>query len=71
MTRWKKELRKHGVKLESDYSFMPYDIGAGPTLEAVFVKIDGDLIMLHQVFVVGDLYTWYGRNFEVVKQDFR
>lgn len=35
MNRFKKEIRKHGIKLESDYPFIPFN-----GLEAVIIHSD-------------------------------
>lgn len=37
MNRFKKELRKQGVKLENDYPWLPFDCGS-VTLESVCVN---------------------------------
>lgn len=36
MTRYDKELRKHGVKLEADYPWLPY---GNPALESVITRM--------------------------------
>lgn len=38
MNRFKKELRKKGVKLECDYPYMPYRVGQNIYMEDVYVN---------------------------------
>lgn len=59
MTRYKKELRKHGYRLECDYPCLPYQIN-GITLEGVTIKFDNDYkrFVLKEWYVVG-VYVIY------------
>ena len=42
MTRWKKQIRKKGFKLEHDYPMIPYDCGSQSILGIyVNILIDG------------------------------
>ena len=41
MNRVKKELRKRGVKLESDYPWMPYFIKGNSIFDRGYIFIDG------------------------------
>ena len=41
MNRLKKELRKRGVKLESDYPWMPYFIKGNSIFEPGYIFVDG------------------------------
>ena len=41
MTKWKKEIRRHGFKLESDFPMIPYDCGSQNIL-GVYVNILND-----------------------------
>ena len=41
MNRWKKEVRKHGFKLEHDFPMIPYDCGSQSIL-GVYVNIVSD-----------------------------
>lgn len=53
MNRFKKEIRKRGFKLESDYLYMPYDIKGrfmGPgyiCLDAVIVDSENAIVYRH------------------------
>lgn len=38
MTKWKKEIRRHGFKLENDYPMIPFDLGSQSVL-GVYVNI--------------------------------
>lgn len=38
MTKWKKEIKKHGFKLEHDYPMIPFDCGSQSIL-GVYVNI--------------------------------
>ena len=41
MTKWKKEIKKHGFKLEHDYPMIPFDCGSQSIL-GVYVNILAD-----------------------------
>ena len=41
MNRFKKELRKHGNKLECDYETMPYNVNGKSVFEAGAIILDG------------------------------
>ena len=42
MTRWKKEIRRKGFKLENDYPMIPFDLGSQSVLGVyVNILIDG------------------------------
>lgn len=38
MTKWKKEIKRHGFKLENDYPMIPFDCGSQSIL-GVYVNI--------------------------------
>ena len=38
MTKWKKEIKKHGFKLENDYPMIPFNLGSQSVL-GVYVNI--------------------------------
>lgn len=38
MTKWKKEIKKHGFKLQNDYPMIPFDLGSQSVL-GVYVNI--------------------------------
>lgn len=40
MNRFKKEVRKKGVKLENDYIFMPINVGNNLVLESVIIETE-------------------------------
>lgn len=41
MNKWKKEIRKHGFKLENDFPMIPYDLGSQSIL-GIYVSILSD-----------------------------
>ena len=49
MNRFKKEIRKRGFKLTSDYEYMPYEIKGGfyLVLEAVIVDSENAIVYRH------------------------
>lgn len=47
MNRFKKEVRKRGVKLENDYMYMPIDIGNNLVLDSVIVKSERAKVSLY------------------------
>ena len=56
MNRFKKELRKHGVKLECDYEMLPYERDAG-FLEGVVVDAEQcKVVSIYTSIVVTDCY---------------
>lgn len=69
MTRYKKELRKRGYKLEMDYPWLPYDCGSF-TLEAVNTKIRNSYIVIIRDYNVGTSLEFIDRNYNVMDQDF-
>ena len=38
MTKWKKEIKRHGFKLQNDYPMIPFDLGSQSVL-GVYVNI--------------------------------
>lgn len=38
MTKWKKEIKRHGFKLQNDFPMIPYDIGSQSIL-GIYVNI--------------------------------
>ena len=38
MTKWKKEIKRHGFKLQNDYPMIPFDLGSQIVL-GVYVNI--------------------------------
>lgn len=69
MNRYKKELRKRGFQLETDYPYMPYDSGS-MTLEGVRAYISNANIMMTRYFSSIIETIKLDRNFEVVDVDY-
>ena len=59
MNRFKKELRKRGIKLESDYPFIPYN-----GLEAIIVHSDTATVSEYHD-CAGWVRTSFARNMEM------
>lgn len=38
MTKWKKEIKRHGFKLQNDFPMIPYDLGSQSIL-GIYVNI--------------------------------
>ena len=72
MTRYKKELRKKGFKLEIDYPFLPITIGSAPALEGVRTFVNDNEILVYEYYVVGIFIHHIGRDFkeDYNKQEF-
>ena len=51
MTAFKKYVRTKGIKLESDYPFLPFDQD-GPTIEGVTVNQETQTVKVYRVVVV-------------------
>ena len=66
MTRFKKELRKRGVKLECDYPYLPFEL-VGTTLECVVVN--SELCSVTEITTSITLTSYYGRNMQIAYQD--
>ena len=66
MTRYKKELRKHGYTLECDYPWLPFH-ESGMVLEGVTVRFDNDYkeFVLKKWFVGGIWTTFIDANYNV------
>lgn len=69
MTRYNKELRKRGFKLEMDYPWMPYK-ERSVLIEAINTKIIDNHIVIITVCNVGCGLEFLDRNFNVVDRDF-
>lgn len=67
MTRYKKELRKHGEKLESDYDYLLY---GNPALEGVITRVVADGIEVEECYVVRCFTKTFGRNMQVIREEF-
>ena len=65
MTRYKKELRKRGFKLECDYPFLPYSCNNQPTIEGVRTYCENNKIFHITFSVVGDLKLVIDNNFNI------
>ena len=63
MNRFKKELRKRGIKLECDYPYLPFDVSESVTLEAVTVRPDQAYISCYYN-VVGWVRTYFNRKMQ-------
>ena len=55
MNRFKKELRKKGIKMENDYNYLPCEYGNNLVLEGISVSADYAKFILH--FTCGSV--WY------------
>ena len=69
MTRYKKELRKRGFKLEIDYPWMPYK-DRSVLIEAINTKIIDNRIVIITCSNVGCDLTFLDRNFSIVDRYF-
>ena len=69
MTRYDKELRKRGYKLEIDYPWLPYNDGS-VLIEAIITKIIDNRIVIITCCNVGCGFEFLDRNFNVVDRDF-
>ena len=69
MTRYNKELRKSGYKLECDYPWLPFEQGS-IEIEEVNTKIVGNRIVIITCYDVGCSLEFLDRNFNVVDRDF-
>lgn len=66
MNRFKKYIRTKGIKLESDYPWLPYDY-KNITVEGV--RVDSENAVVIQYLNVGTSYTYFNCN-GVVNYDF-
>ena len=62
MNRFKKELRKQGVKLENDYPWLPFDMGS-VTLETV--SVNSELCTVTKYFTSIVCVDHYNRQMEL------
>ena len=69
MTRYDKELRKSGYKLECDYPWLPFEQG-DIIIESVNTKIMGNSILIITCSNVGCDLKFLGRDFSVVDRYF-
>ena len=69
MTRYDKELRKSGYKLECDYPCLPFEQG-DITIESVNTKIVDNSIVIITCCNVGCDVKFLDRNFSVVNRYF-
>lgn len=55
MTKWKKEIKRHGFKLQNDFPMIPYDLGSQSIL-GIYVNIltDGLQILTEYNSVVAE-----------------
>ena len=67
MTRYDKELRKHGVKLEADYPWLPY---GNPALESVITRVTDEGLQVEECYVVGCFTRTYNRGLQVIREEF-
>lgn len=66
MNRFKAELRKHGVELEHDYSYLPYDVGSGVCLESAIV--DAEKLSVTYYYNVLCVTDYYDNSFNIINQ---
>ena len=69
MTRYDKELRKRGYKLECDYPWLPYEVG-NITIKAVITKIVGNRIVFITCYNIGCSFELLDSYFNIVNSDF-
>lgn len=69
MTRYKKELRKRGWKLEIDYPWLPFEKGH-VTIEGVSTRVVDDTIEVCTVLNVGVDTEILDRDFAVIASRF-
>ena len=67
MTRYKKELQKHGIKLENDYFEIPFEIGHGVSVQGVRTFIDNNLITVVTEYNVGVIVQEFNNKFVETK----
>lgn len=68
MTRYKKELKKRGFKLESDFPFLPYELKTGGTLETIKTEIVAPFIVYKSYYCeLGWCRTYLDKNFNEIK----
>ena len=67
MTRYKKELQKHGIKLEKDYFEIPFEVGHGVSVQGVRTFIDNNLIMVVTEYNVGVIVQEFNNKFVETK----
>lgn len=67
MTRWKKEIRKKGVKLECDYPMIPFDLGPVTVLGVYDCKDWPGVIVEYNVDVVKILIGRNGKLYHEVE----
>lgn len=66
MNRFKKELRKQGVKFECDYSYMPYDLG---THSLEWVIVNSERCTVTYITTAITLTDYYDTSMNVYKQE--
>lgn len=66
MNRFKKELKKHGVMLEHDYPYLPYEVGGGVSVDSVIVNTERATVT--HVYNVIVLTHCYGRDFSIEQE---
>ena len=69
MTRYKRELRKRGWKLEIDYPWLPFEKGS-VSIEGVSTKVEGNTIQVTTVLNVGIDTEILDRDFAVIASRF-
>lgn len=70
MTRYKKELRKRGYKLNCDYPYLPYNTTTALIIDGIYTTITKEYIIVTRVYNVGVEKLFIGRDFTVVNLEF-
>lgn len=69
MTAFKKYIRKKGYKTEEDYPYIPYQpLRSNIVILSIYVSAERACLVTE--FNVGTTYEYFGRNGEVIYQDF-
>lgn len=61
MNRFKKELRKRGIKLECDYPYLPFE---EKSIMIEGITVGNETCLLYQHANVGTLVTYFDRKME-------
>ena len=67
MNRFKSELRKHGVMLENDYPYLPYEVSSGMYLDSIIVNAENISVIYYYNTI--SIINYYDKSFNIIKQD--
>ena len=62
MNRFKKELRKKGIKLESDYPWLPFELKSGGIIEGVKVLTEYGIVEFYFTSMIERVWFDRGMN---------